>query len=169
MPIRNYVTGDVPYLTSYEPFAVPSNVVTVDYINQMISYNLQPLRTPGEITYFIGAKNSYVTTLEVKNLTDNATITGTVTFNKDVFFVYDEFNTYVDGINKVDFSLEPEKTEAFKVEVNKKTLDSTILTAPISALIKITVKNITTNGLVLKKINQSSLAESSFPQNITVK
>jgi hypothetical protein len=169
MPIRNYVTGDVPYLTSYEPFTLPNGITQVDFISQMISYNLQPLKTPTEITYFIGAENSYVTTLEIKNLTDNVTLTGTITFNKDVFVIYDEFNRYIDGIDRVEFSLEPEKIESFKIEVNKKILNSVILNTPLNTLINITIKNVTTNGLTLKKINQSSLAESTFPQNITVK
>lgn len=169
MPIKNYVTGEVPYLTSYEPFTLPDGISYVDYINQMISYDLQPLQTPTNVTYFIGAETSYVAKLSLKNLTENATIVGTLNFNKDVFFVYDEFGTYMSGINKIDFSLVPEKTTSFQVEINKQVLDSTVLTAPISTLINITVKNVTTNGLVLKKINQTSLAESSFPQNITIK
>lgn len=168
MPIKDYVSGEVQYLTSYTPFAIIDGVESTDFIDQMISIDLQPMTTPTVIDYYIGAATSYSNMLTLKNLTQNTTLTGLIEFNKE-FFVVHEQDRYIDTVNSISFTLVPEETRQFIISVKNKSLNNTLSYSSTETKISVSIKNIVTDQLVLKRSNVVLLEPKMFPQNITVK
>jgi len=168
MPIKNYVTENIEYLTAYTPFTIADGLEAVDFIDQMLSVDLQPTVTPVSIDYYIGAATSYSNTVTLKNLTQNATLTGLVTFNQE-FFVVHEQDRYIDTVNSISFTLVPEETKQFIIGVKNKSLNNKLLYNSTETKISVTIHNVVTDQLVLKRSNVVLLESKMFPQNITVK
>lgn len=166
MPIKNYVTGNVPYLVEYQPYNVGSKEIC-ENIQQMVTFNLRPLTAPTEINYFVGAETSYVTTLIVKNVTENATLDVQVQFDRDVFIIngMDDVSTKK---NSLAFTLNPENEYRSIIEIKKTDLDGNANYKEFASNIMLFITNRENGSIVVKNSQVGLLAEEYLPTQITV-
>lgn len=163
MGIINYTKGDIPFLTSYEPYTLPQGNVVCDRIEDMISFDLRSLPTPTTIDYFVGGKTSYVTTLAIRNITLNTTINVMVEFDNKIFI----FNRD-QSINTISIDLTAGDAVEYYVELHKETLDSNSQFIAYSSNIKMTVKNYNNGLLTIRSTTPNLLGEKFLPTRINV-
>lgn len=156
MPIKNIVTGDVPYLRSYTPYVESAGNKSVDLIQDMVSVDMIPPTQPTTITYKIGTPNKLITFLTVKNLTSNTTLKINVDYDNTIFTIGDTERT-----------IGPEQTTQFSVESNNFLLNGRVLSSLISTIF-ITVTNQVNGQLATKSVLVTPLQPRSFPTNIVL-
>jgi hypothetical protein len=100
---------------------------TVRNIQDMIAYSLVIPTAPVDITYNIGAENSYSIQLELKNITRNAGLLVQIK-NPQIF-----------SVNDRTFLLQPEQSKAITFQLNKSKIDMLVNLETILEELKITV------------------------------
>jgi hypothetical protein len=87
MAIKTYTTGQISFLSRYEPYSVPTGLVLCEFIDDMVSVDLQPILNPTKIVYYVGSDSTYVFTVDIKNLTVNATLNVKLPFSDQIFII----------------------------------------------------------------------------------
>lgn len=156
MPIKNIVTGNVPYLRSYTPYEESSGNTSVDLIKDMVSVDMVVPTEPTSITYKIGTPNKLITVLNVKNLTSNTILKIGIDYDKSIFTISD-----------MERIIGPEQTTQFSVESNNFLLNGRVL-SNLRSTISIKVTNQVNGQLATKSVSVTSLPSRSFPTNIVL-
>ena len=170
MAIKNYITGEVPFLENYTPFQSPEGLEVVYNLSDMFSYDLLADKIVN-IDYELGARSSYVTTLSVKNITTTANLSVALYFNNAIFRITnpDIASSDITGnTSKSITTLLPEKTTSYIIELNKDTLNTTSTLSSIENEIKVEVSNIPSNDIVYRNILSEVLTPITLPELITV-
>jgi archaellum component FlaG (FlaF/FlaG flagellin family) len=172
MPIKNYTTGTISSLVKYEPYSYPTDTTACYDIADMVSVDLQPLLTPTNISYYVGAESTYNLTMTVKNLTLNATLRVRMPFNDQVFLVDGSVKlpSTVGGPNRttLDFTLTPRESRTIQIELNKSTLNGNS-NSNLEITLPLNIQNVVVEGLtVLKNTSTQPLLPIYPPQNIVV-
>jgi hypothetical protein len=166
MPIKDYVTGTVPYLVSYEPYNLGSKQAC-DNILDMLSFNLKPQPVPTDINYHVGAGTSYVTTLTLKNLTDGTTLDVQVEFDRDVFII-NGVDDSASRRNKLTLVLPPLREYNYRIEIKKADLDSSANYKEFMSNILLTVTNQENGSLAVRSTSVRMLQEQYLPLQLNV-
>lgn len=167
MPIKDFVTGTVPFLESYTPFSVGNDVQVVDDIQDMISIDVKPRPEPTQIEYYMGSATSYTDMFQLKNLTQNVVIEATIKFNNKIFTIHEE-GSFVDGVDMLTFNIQPEQTKTFIILTKNNSLNYESPYSQFTSNIEFTFKNMTNGTFVSKRINAQSLPDRFFPTTIKV-
>lgn len=167
MPIKNFFTGQVSFLETYTPFGIEESLQVIDAIEDMISYEINSTQVPVELNYNIGAEMSYMDAFRLKNLTTNVTIEVNISFDNQIFTVYEE-GTFADGKTPLKFNMLPEQTKQFIIVTNNNFLDSKQPYFTNLSNIEITFKNISNGNFVSKRTTTQSLLKRMFPTSVTV-
>lgn len=166
MPIKDYVTGTVPYLVSYEPYNLGSTQAC-DNILDMLSFNLKPQPVPTDINYHVGAETSYVTTLTLKNLTNKTVLDVQVEFDRDVFII-NGMDDSSSRRNKLTLVLTPLQEYSYRIEIKKTDLDASANYKEFMSNILLTVTNQENGSLAVKNISTRGLQEQYVPLQLNV-
>jgi hypothetical protein len=173
MGIKNYATGQIPYLKEYIPYTIPTTQVVCDFIADMVSVNLQPRELPTNITYYVGAESTYNFTMTVKNLTLNTTLQVTLPFSDHIFSIEGSrvLPSSIGGPNRtfVDFMLNPQEQRQIQITLNKSGLNSDSNYDIFELNLPLTIKNIVNGMLTVKESSVQLLNPTYLPQDIVVK
>jgi hypothetical protein len=156
MPIKNTITGTIPFLQSYVPYSLASTETETDLINDMVSVDISPPATPVILEYGVGTPNSYVTSLYVKNLTSNATLKVGIVYDKTIF-----------NISTTEYTISPDSTIEFVIRSNNQLLNARLISNSITT-ISLNITNLTSGVIITKSVSATKLAERKFPENIVL-
>jgi hypothetical protein len=138
MPLQiNTLSTSTPFLQSYQPYEVPPNTQLAEVVENMISYDVFVNGNPVNLTYLIGAENTYLFSILLKNITTNVILDVEIQQDTPIFVI----NT------RNVFSLAPGQIEQIDLELNKEYLNSTTTIFEFLATMNIRVSN-RTNGTV---------------------
>jgi hypothetical protein len=172
MPIKNFVTGEIPFLKSYTPFVIPEEVSPVYTVEDMVSYDLQVPVAPVPISYEIGSRTSFITEINVKNITSNVDLLVTIEYDNTVFVVNNAdfgVESSMGNRSSTSVTLPPNSISKFGIEINKNTLNSTLTNGSgIEKYIKMKVTNISTNDMTYVPKMANALASRFLPETITI-
>jgi len=163
MAIKNFVTGEVPYLISYQPYQLTAEQSECVLVDDMVSIDLQPNIAPTQIMYYVGAEQNYSTSINVKNITTNATLSVSMRFFEKLFIVTP---TYLPNVMK--FELEPQESQIITIELNKNSLDTFSEYEKFDIKLPLTIKNISNGTVVTKSTTVSLLEPTTLPSQVTV-
>jgi len=172
MPIKNFIDGEVPYLVQYEPYAIPSGQLEPTSVTDMVSLDIQPVELPTVINYSIGAKNNYTFILNIKNITNNATLDVIVTLPPQVFTSTQA--TILPPIPDfpqrqiINLTLTPQQQQQVQVSLNKKFLDTQSNYAKLETTLPVTIRSRTNSSVITKNINVSTLQKTTLPTTVNV-
>jgi hypothetical protein len=171
MPIINSTSTNIPFLNTYVPYQLDSNLTEARSIRDMVSYEFAVPSTPRTINYYSGAETSYEVEMSMKNLTDNAEIEVSIKYNTDIFNITSATATTVSinqTISKITKRLRPTEIGTFKILSKNRTLNSLIGKSPIQTELEVSMKNLANGLLVVKQQNISLLSSKQFSENTTV-
>lgn len=172
MPIKNSVSGNVPYLQSYTPFNLQNGLVEADTISKMITYNFKPGPASTKIEYVIGSSDLYIKTLNVKNITTNTDIQVSIRYFKNIFFINYEGRKQVQNIGtditEINTIISSGITADFDILLNNSLIDSGITKNSINAKIEVSVKNLQNGKLITKNTNAFLYDDVYFPQRVRI-
>lgn len=163
MGIKNQITEVIPFLLDYVPYSLNQNVICYT-VDDMVSIELLPsVNGKTKINYALGAETSYITTLKIKNITNNVRLNVTIELNKNVFIIDNQI-----GVNQIQMDMNPQQTVEHEIKLNKRSLNEA--TVPVEFLTDITlrVKNYINNSLALTTRNEPLLQQRFLPEEIMV-
>lgn len=150
MPIKRDFT-DTVQTTNFTPFQLPPGTVLSENIDEMFSYDLQIPNERFEIDYIVGSDDTYPFELSLKNLTQNATLTVLVEYNKDIFVIRGE-----------QFTLNPGQVQTVGVQLNTERLDVYSSRTVFDNEIKVSVTNVKNNSVIYKNTTENILEPKSL-------
>ena len=173
MPIKSTSTGTIPYLVSTQPYVLPEGSILAENIEDMVSYSILPRSSevstntnrPTNIDYYIGATGSFSNILAVKNMTNNAILEVSMTYNS-VFSVSEVGSST--SANPLIVTLNAGQTKQFNIKLLTEILDTQVNSVGINADIRMLIKNILNQTVVTKNINTAPLQTVTIPETVVV-
>lgn len=171
MPIKNFITGDVPYLERYNPYQVPLGTIEAGTISDMISYDVKPHFSPTMIEYVLGSTDLYVESLNIKNITLNADVEVTVRYFKNIFYV-----DYTDNLVSKDIGVEgrelkkvlfPGENIKFTIVLNNSLMDAGIYNEADTS-ITLVARNVENGKIVTKIPTLPVYVQRYLPQKVRI-
>ena len=171
MPIKNFVTGVVPYLEKYVPYQTSIGTVEAGTISDMISYDIKPHFSATEIEYVLGSTDLYVDSLNIRNITLNADVEITLRYFKNIFYV-----DYTDTLVSTDIGVEgrelkkilfPGENIRFTIVLNNALMDAGLYNEATTD-ITLTARNIENGNIVTKIPTLPVYTQRYFPQRVRV-
>lgn len=156
MPIRTVSTQNIPFLTKYIPYALPSGTVECFTVGDMVEYKTSPI----SFEYFIGESANTVEFL-FKNITNetvlevdvrNFSSSALVTESKD---------------NITSIKIEPLQSQSIKFKVNTDYVNTIDSVLNITGSLNFTVKNVFNNKVVTKSGSLGSTSNNFGDFGIT--
>lgn len=172
MPLKNFTTGNIPYLEKYTPHKLLSpQVVEVVRVQDMIRYSVLPNSVPTRIDYKLGTANSYIARLNVTNITDNANLELRIIYSKEIFHLNFPSTPLTqdleNNLREVVKLLKPGETLNIDILTNNSMLDLMQLREGPSN-IQFTVKNLFTNEIVTTQRVLQNYTPEYFPAQVRV-
>lgn len=154
--LRNF-----PFFKSFTPYQVPQNQVLTENVLDMISVNYVPAQPKTNIEYNIATTSLYQIALQIKNLTVNSTLEITAIANNTSFLI--------NSVDRYVFQLPAAQQRTITVQLNNSKLNAAAaINQIINSNIILSVKNLSTNVLVLKNSTAQPLQQASLPSTITI-
>lgn len=171
MPIKLTPTGNVPFLESYVSYTLPANTVETINISEMVTYDYKPRNTT-TINYKLGSVDSYITTLNIKNITLNANLTVQIRYDKNLFEISTtELSVYQDerfSFRSILTTLTPEKNVGFDIRTNNQEIDVAQYPYMSNSNIVIIIRNVFTGQIITRPSTVQLYPDKFFPNRITV-
>lgn len=172
MPIKNFIDGEVQYLVQYEPYGIPTGQVEPTNVAEMVSLDIQSTETPTVINYSIGATSNYTAVINIKNITNNATLDIIVTLPPQVFTSTQAIilPTVANFPQRqvINLTLAPQQQQQVQISLNKNFLDTQSNYAKFETTVPISIRSRTNNSIITKNINVSTLQQTKLPTTINV-
>jgi hypothetical protein len=123
----------------------------------MVSVDLAPASSPTQLTYNVGAENTYTQTLSVKNLTNNTTLSIELVYDKNVF-----------SMEKDTFELTSMQETTIGISLNKDGMNALAGLSQEAKTISLQVTNLNNGQLINKNSTVSPYIPRSLPETIVV-
>jgi hypothetical protein len=163
MTIKNFTSGDIPFLVNYTSYTLPTGQVECNNVSDMVSVDLQANQTPVEVEYYVGAELSYQFSMTIKNLTANATLKISMPFSNTIFTVENSNKQ-----NSIDFTLLPQEIKQLNVQLNKDGLNGSANYDKLQTNLPLTITSIENGVVVVKNPTITVLPPSYLPLEVTV-
>lgn len=148
----------IPFLIDFVPYKfVGQKCASID---DMVSVSVLQRVPVSNIAYDIGSTQNIELPISVKNITNNASLQVTFSMDANVFVINNET-----GASEKNILLAPGQSETVVVTLNTDRLDQTIRT--LQSQITLTVRNISTGGLVTRNTPPATLAVSFLDETIS--
>ena len=168
MPLKNFTTGQVPYLENYTPFPEIAEITTV---GDMFTYDLAPNTNPTIIEYVLAADNSYVATFNMRNITTNVDLEVVITYSKDWFILKDipgaVFEDVENNMTRITKTLKPAEIISVDVTVNNSILDLAQLDNQLTS-INVAVTNVTNMEIARRNVTIQPYNRRVLPNSLRV-
>jgi len=168
MPIKNFTTGQIPYLENYKPYGDINEAVS---ISDMIAYDLTPNPFATRIDYTLGSEDLYVKTLNIKNITTNAEIELTVVYSR-IWFYLNFINPLITrdvGIDRraVTLILKPLETTKIDILLNNSSVDLASERNVLSDIV-VNVRNLPNGQIITRAANVQGYTTVNFPARVRI-
>jgi hypothetical protein len=163
MTIKNFTSGNIPFLVNYTPYTFPTGQVECNNVSDMVSVDLQTNQTPVEVEYYVGAEFSYQFSMQIKNLTTNSTLKISMPFSNTIFIVENSNKQ-----NSIDFTLLPQEIKQLNVQLNKDGLNGSANYDKLQTNLPLTITSIENGMVVVKNSIITVLPPSYLPLEVTV-
>jgi hypothetical protein len=168
MPLKNFTTGQVPYLENYTPFPEIAEITTV---GDMFTYDLAPNTNPTIIEYALGTDNSYVATLNIRNITANVDLEAVITYSKDWFILKTStdavFEDAANNTTKITKTFKPSEILNIDIMVNNFVLDLAQLDNQLTS-INVAVTNITNTDIARRNVTIQPYNRRVLPNSLRI-
>jgi hypothetical protein len=146
MALRLPKSADIPFLTSYTPFASPEQeAVSID---DMVRVTIPPDLLTSDLNYVIGLGEDSEYLVSIVNVTANANLSILITCSNKALTNPDA--VIVDGQLKLTTQIRPRETFNTTFSLNKENLDASDNYDVYPINFSLTVRNIFNGSIVLK-------------------
>lgn len=163
MTIKNFTSGNIPFLVNYTSYTLPAGQVECNNVSDMVSVDLQANQPAVEMQYYVGAELSYQFSMQIKNLTTNATLKISMPFSNTIFIVENSNKQ-----NSIDFTLLPQEIKQLNVQLNKDGLNGSANYDKLQTNLPLTITSIENGMVVVKNSTITVLPPSYLPLEVTV-
>lgn len=163
MTIKTSPSTEIPYLVDYKPYTLPEGQSECLTIDDMVTVDIQANTEPTTITYYVGAALSYSFSVNVKNITNNATLLVSMPFSDSLFVVEPSIRK-----NAMKFELMPQESKSISIGINKDYLNTLSQYDKFQANLPLTIKNMINGTVATKNVNATYFAPINLPQSVIV-
>lgn len=146
------------YFRDFTPYTLPVGLIAADTVGNMISYSFPTPSPEVNLSYVVGAKDTYGVNMDISNITENATLDVEVIVDTTIFTV----------VSQPTFSLTPKQTKVVTIALNKDSLN-TMGDSTKSTSIQIKVTNRNSGVQVVRDVNTPLVPQQQFPSTIDIK
>lgn len=166
MTIQPPAAVNIPYLVSYREYQPPSGTVLLDYVKDMVSYNLVEPTSSVALEYNIGADGDYPQTLIVKNITNNARLKIRIQYDTQIFTITNPDTNQIG--NPVEFIIPAEQTKNITIKINKDNLNQKTEREVIPTEIKMFVTNLYNSTVITKNVSVATIPREPVSASISI-
>ena len=163
MTIKNFTSGNIPFLVNYTSYKLPTGQVECNYVDDMVSVDIVPNQTPVELQYYVGAESTYQFSIKIKNLTANGTLQISMPFSDTIFMVNNSSKK-----NSIKFTLSPQEIKEINIQLNKDGLNGSANYDKLQTNLPLTIRSIENGMVIVKNPTIPVLPVSYLPLEVTV-